>query len=428
MEVVMAKVTRRGLLGAGAGGLAAASVLSTARAQGFGNPDTPPQGAVNATNPACVTDPGPQSPAIASLFPAAVSPPATSTNNLQQFWASFNNAAKRIQNGGWARQVTQYDFQISETIAGVNMRLTRGGIRELHWHEFAEWAYVTYGTCRITVLDPVGQAYAADVNEGELWIFPPGYPHSLQGIGEDGTEFILAFDEGRASEFNTLLVTDFFAHTPPDILSQNFQVPADTFSRIPLWDRYIFQGELPGPLAADQAAVLSPEGPPKNPFSFSLKGVKDKPFFRQGPGGTVQIADSRNFLANTFVAASLVTLVPGGLRELHWHPNADEWQYYVKGAAEVGVFTAGPMAQTTNFHPGDIGYVKRNNGHWVKNTGNTELQFLEVFKSPIFQDVSLSDWLTHTPPAMVAATFNIDPAVIAKWPKDKPETLPLYQG
>jgi oxalate decarboxylase len=427
----MVDVARRKLLGgvaAGAGGLAAASVVSKAQAQGFGNPDTPPQGAVNATNPASVADPGPQNPAIADQFPAAVSPPATSTNNLQQFWASFNNAAKRIQNGGWARQVTQYDFQISETIAGVNMRLTRGGIRELHWHEFAEWAYVTYGTCRITVLDPVGQAYAADVNEGELWIFPPGYPHSLQGIGEDGTEFILAFDEGRASEFNTLLVTDFFAHTPPEILSQNFQVPADTFPRIPLWDRYIFQGELPGPLAADQAAILSPEGLPKNPFSFSLKGVKDKPFFRQGPGGTVQIADSRNFLANTFVAASLVTLVPGGLRELHWHPNADEWQYYIKGAAQVGVFTAGPMAQTTNFHPGDIGYVKRNNGHYVKNMGNTELQFLEVFKSPYFQDVSLSDWLTHTPPAMVAATFNIDPAVIARWPKDKPETLPLYQG
>ena len=154
----MVEVTRRGLLGVGAGGLAAASVLSTARAQGFGNPDLPPQGAVNAQNPASLTDPGPQYPPIAEQFPAAVSPPATSTNDLQQFWASFNNAAKRIQNGGWARQVTQYDFQISDTIAGVNMRLTRGGIRELHWHEFAEWAFVTYGTCRITVLAGCGKS------------------------------------------------------------------------------------------------------------------------------------------------------------------------------------------------------------------------------------------------------------------------------
>ena len=74
------------------------------------------------------------------------------------------------------------------------MQLAPGALRELHWHEFAEWAFVTYGTCRITVLDPVGQAYVADVHEGELWIFPHGYPHSLQDVGPDGCEFIIAFD------------------------------------------------------------------------------------------------------------------------------------------------------------------------------------------------------------------------------------------
>jgi oxalate decarboxylase len=258
--------------------------------------------------------------------------------------------------------------------------------------------------------------------------FPRGYPHTLQGLAPDGCEFILAFNEGRASEFGTLLVTDFFAHTPSEILAQNFQVPVETLSKIPLYDRYIFQGDLPGPRAANQAAVLSPEGRPKSPFAFSLKDVKNKPFFRQGPAGTVQIADSRNFLVNNDIASSLITLVPGGLHELHWHPNADEWVYYIKGKVQVGVFAAGPKAQIANFSPGDIGYVKRNNGHYVKNIGNTELQFLEVFKSPIFQEISLSEWLTHTPPAMVAATFNIDPAVIAQWPEDRPETLAIYRS
>ena len=74
------------------------------------------------------------------------------------------------------------------------------------------------------------------------------------------------------------------------------------------------------------------------------------------------------------------------------------------------MFSADPRFQTTNFNPGDIGYVLRNNGHYVRNIGNTDLQFLEVFRSPYFVDVSLSDWLTHTLPAMVAATFNLDPA------------------
>jgi len=115
-------------------------------------------------------------------------------------WATFNNAPRRIQNGGWARQVTQSDFAVADTISGVNMRLTSGGIREMHWHQFAEWAYMTYGSCRVTVLDAAGRPYIADVKEGDLWYFPAGFPHSLQGLAPDGCEFLLCFDEGHASE------------------------------------------------------------------------------------------------------------------------------------------------------------------------------------------------------------------------------------
>ena len=148
-------VSRRGVVVAAAtGGLVAADVV--ARAATFGNPDQPPQGAINATNPRSVTDPGPQNPAISGQFPSAGSPPPTDVSDLPLFWATFNNAPKRIQNGGWARQVTQADFQIATTISGVNMRLTAGGIRELHWHLAAEWGFMTYGNCRITVLDPAG--------------------------------------------------------------------------------------------------------------------------------------------------------------------------------------------------------------------------------------------------------------------------------
>ena len=71
-----------------------------------------------------------------------------------------------------------------------------------------------------------------------------------------------------------------------------------------------------------------------------------------------------------------------------------------------------------------IGYVKRNNGHYVKNVGDTELQYLEVFRSSYYADVSLSDWLTHSPPEMVAQTLNIDEATIAKFPNDRPLVMP----
>ena len=121
---------------------AAGAAMSATAAAGasFGNPDEPPQGAINAKNPASATDPGPQDAAIRDQLKSAFSPPATDVGGMPQIWASFNTAPRRIQNGGWARQVTESDFPISKTIAGVNMRLTAGGVRELHWHQAAEWA------------------------------------------------------------------------------------------------------------------------------------------------------------------------------------------------------------------------------------------------------------------------------------------------
>ena len=303
----MGKVSRRKILsGTAAGAMAAAA--TTARAASFGNPDEPPQGAINTKgNPASLTDPGPQNPAIGSQFPSAQSPPPTDVSDMPMFWASFNNAPKRIQDGGWARQVTQADFAIAETISGVDMRLTAGGIREMHWHLAAEWGFMSYGNCRVTILDEMGRASVADVKEGDLWYFPAGLPHSLQGLGPDGCEFLLCFDDGKATEYNTLLVTDWFAHTPPEILAENFGVPAESFSKIPLHQLYIFQGALPGSLAADQAAVKGKMGFPPHPFTFSLGSSAPT---RQTKGGEVRIADSSNFLVSKTIAAALVTLHP----------------------------------------------------------------------------------------------------------------------
>jgi oxalate decarboxylase len=230
---------------------------------------------------------------------------------MPQIWSSFNTVQRRIQNGGWARQVTQADFPISTTISGVNMRLTAGGIRELHWHQAAEWAYMTYGHCRVTVIDPMGRPYVADVKEGDIWYFPAGYPHSLQGLGPDGCEFVICFDDGAASEFNTLLVTDWFAHTPPAVLAENFGVPATTFAKTPLNNLWIFQGKVPGDLPAVREAMTANAKTPPQPFTFSLA---TSPNLNGTKNGTLQLADSSSFKVSTSIAAVLQTVPPGAMR------------------------------------------------------------------------------------------------------------------
>lgn len=107
------------------------------------------------------------------------------------------------------------------------MSLTTGGVRELHWHKEAEWAYMLLGRARITAVDQNGRNFIADVAPGDLWYFPPGIPHSIQGL--EHCEFLLVFDDGHFSDLSTLAISDWFAHTPKEVLSANFGVPESVF-------------------------------------------------------------------------------------------------------------------------------------------------------------------------------------------------------
>jgi oxalate decarboxylase len=203
---------------------------------------------------------------------------------------------------------------------------------------------MTYGNCRVTILDENGRPEVADVKEGDLWYFPAGQPHSLQGLDPDGAEFVLAFDNGESSEFNTLLVTDWLAHTPPEVLAKNFGVPQDAFKNIPLHNKWIYQSNIPAPpLPTVEAQIAAVAGKPPNPFVFRLTDMRPN---RETKSGTVRIADSTNFLVSKTIAATRVTIKPGGLRDMRWHPNADEWAYIIKGNARMTVFNTGPAAIT----------------------------------------------------------------------------------
>jgi len=387
----------------------------------FGNPDLPPEGRVTTIgNPESLRSDGPHNPVLESQFPSQANAPATDISTQPFFWSSFSISPKRIQNGGWARELTSEDFAISEEIAGVNMHLAPGGIRELHWHQTAEWALMTRGKCRITTLDVFGRPSVEDVEEGDLWFFPAGLPHSLQGLGPDGAEFILAFDSGKQSESNTLLLTDWIAHTPPEVLAKNFGVPQDVFKNIPLNNLWIFQGTEPGDLAADQIAARVQAA--TEPVVFRLS--RSKPAL-ENSGGRIQIADSSNFTISKTVAAALVTIEPGGMRELHWHPNADEWQYYLRGQGRMTVFNTGPKATTNDFRAGDVGVIRKSLGHYIENTGDDVLQFVEVFRSHHYEEVSLANWFAHVPPELLMQHLNLTREDIAAFPKETRGIVPI---
>jgi oxalate decarboxylase len=355
---------------------------------------------------------GPSNPSREAENPDRQLPPPTDHGTLPNLKWSFCDSHNRVSEGGWARQTTAREIPTAKTLAGVNMRLTAGGIREMHWHKENEWAYVLKGKVRVTSVNQNLCTYQDDLGEGEGWFFPSGIPHSIQGIGEDGCEFLIVFDDGNFDENETFSLCDWLAHTPKEILAKNFNVPESAFSSIPKGERYIFQAEVPGPLNQDKIQGLGPV-----PLTFSHRMIQLEPMrFKYG---TVRILDSTNFPISKTIASALVEVEPGGMRELHWHPNADEWQYYISGQARMTVFASSGCAQTFDYQAGDVGSIPKSMPHYVENTGNTTLRFLEMFKAPKFEDVPLAQWLAYTPHELVRAHLHIDESVLAKIPPHK---------
>jgi oxalate decarboxylase len=407
------QISRRGFLGYSSAALAAAAgVLSvkTVAAQQLSSSE------VRTGRTRSMSDPGPTDKALDAANPDVNLPPLSDAGGVPTFKYPFSLSNKRVYQGGWSREVTVRELPVSKDIAGVNMRLTAGGIRELHWHTAAEWAIMLYGSARITAIDADGRSFVRDTREGDLWYFPTGIPHSIQGLGPDGAEFLLVFDDGNFSEYATVLLSDLMAHTPRQVMAKNFGIAQLALENIRNEELFIFQASVPGPLAADQKAAAGTLGP--SPFDFSFQARQQKPT-KTTKGGEVLIVDSSTFKVSTTLTAAIVTVHPGGMRELHWHQNADEWQYYISGKARMTVLATGARARTMDFEAGDVGYVQQTLPHYIENTGDTDLRFLEMFKAGHYEDLSLSEWLAHTPPELVMAHLNIDKATYHAIPKDK---------
>jgi oxalate decarboxylase len=313
---------------------------------------------------------------------------------------------------GSAKEATVAEFPVSQSIAGVSMRLEAGAMRELHWHSLAaEWAYMLEGRCRATVVMPNGQSEISDFGPGDTWYFPRGHGHALQGLGPGPCHFLLGFDNGHFSEYGTFGITDWMAHTPPEILSRSLGLPLSAMAQFPKKEVYIGPGKVPPiPLEDLRDAALQW---PQATHKYRLDAQPPKVF----PGGREYIVSSKEFPIQTTLTAVRMDLQPGALQELHWHPHADEWHYYVKGRARVGVFGSHGRTRTEEFSPGHVGFIQQGFGHYIEQVGDEPTEILILFNSGVYEAISLANWLGGNPTSLLMDNLNLPKSIVDQLPK-----------
>jgi oxalate decarboxylase len=338
--------------------------------------------------------------------------PLVSGKELPTFKFALEKSEGKVIGNSFGKEATVEQLPISKGIAGVSMKLEPGAMRELHWHATAaEWAFVLEGRVRTTVIDPQGFAETNDFDPGDVWYFPRGHGHMLECLGKEPCHFILIFDNGYFSEFGTFSISDWIGHTPKALLAKNFGVPASAFDGFPKDEVYFARGAVP------------PEKP-----SIPLEGWKLPPethkfeLLEQAPhkvykGGREWRVDSTRFPISKTITGVILDLDPGALRELHWHPTSDEWQYVIEGNISVTMFGSHGRYRTEELEKGDVGYIPQGYGHSVENVGDKPCRVLIGFNTGVYETIDLSQWIAGNPLDVLATNFSKPAALFEKFPK-----------
>jgi oxalate decarboxylase len=379
----MSDLNRRAFL-AGTAGLAAAAGLTAPTTAGAGDPS----------------------------FMNNVPDRLLSGKDLPTFKFPLEKSKAKVIGKSTAREATVEQLPISKGIAGVSMALEPGGMRELHWHATAaEWAFVDRGRVRTTVLSPGGYRETNDFEPGDVWYFPRGHGHMLQCLGKEPCHFVLIFDNGYFSEFGTFSITDWIGHTPKALLAKNFGLPESTFEGFPKEEVYFARGALP---PTKPAAPLAGWKSPPRTHKYRLLANPPKV---NNKGGKLWLVDSTTFPISKTITGAVLDLDPGALRELHWHPSADEWQYVLEGKVSVTLFGSGGRSRTETLEKGDVGYVPQGYGHSIENVGDKKCRVLIGFNSGVYEEIDLTEWIASNPADVLATNFGRPAALFEKFPR-----------
>jgi oxalate decarboxylase len=338
--------------------------------------------------------------------------PVVSGKELPSFKYALEKSKAKVIGKSSAREATVEQFPISKGIAGVSMTLEPGAMRELHWHATAaEWAFVNRGRVRTTVLGPGGAAETNDFEPGDVWYFPRGHGHMLECLGKEPCHFVLIFDNGYFSEFGTFSITDWMGHAPKALLAKNFGLPESAFDGFPKEEVYFARGDVP---PARREPTLGRV--PRAPLTHKWQLLSNDPVI-DNKGGRMWRVDSTKFPISKTITGAILDLEPGALRELHWHPNADEWQYVLEGQMSMTMFGSHGRFRTETFEPGDVGYVPQGYGHSIENVGKKKCRVLIGFNSGIYEDIDLTEWIAGNPIDVLATNFGKPASTFEKFPR-----------
>ncbi len=232
--------------------------------------------------------------------------------------------------------------------------------------------------------------------------------------GQQAGSFHPDLRHGYFSEFGTFSITDWIGHTSKHLLAKNFGLPESAFEGFPKDEVYFARG--PEPPETVQPNLQGPLTSPPDTHRYRMLAQEPHSIHK---GGREWRVGADRFPISKTVTGVILDLEPGGLRELHWHPTSDEWQYVVEGQISVTLFGSHGRYRVETLNKGDVGYIPQGYGHSIEYVGGKICRVLIGFNTGHYEAIDLSMWIAGNPLDVLATNFGKPQSLFEKFPRER---------
>lgn len=309
--------------------------------------------------------------------------------------------------GGSRLMVTGAICPALKHMALASLALKKGGVREPHWHPNAdELLYCVQGNALITLFSPQNKHDTFTLHEGEVAFFPKGYLHAIQNLSPRESQFLLAYDHPNPQDLD---LTQSVASMSPHVLGSTFSTSDATFKKLKPQDTFISR----------LSELKAPGGSIPNSHKFDLERIDPQ---INTKGGCARIVNVKNFPRLKNLALFSLRIYKNGIREPHWHPNADELNYVIDGKARLTILSPDGKKDHFELRPGQGSIISAGYFHHIENVGPKELHMAVFFGNSEPDDIGLSGALSAYSNELLASIFSTDRKFfekLQKFPKDR---------
>ena len=298
--------------------------------------------------------------------------PVTRADNLKQKGLSFFFSLNSIESTdssplGSIKSVTAETLPTLENISFSRLILKKAGLLKPIWHPNAhKIGYCTSGTCVVTARGP-GETSEYTVAKGEIFFIPKGFAHQLHNCGD--AECIVDF--ALSHHLPDIMTLERAVDSIPDtVFKEIFGTPSDFVAKLKKSDSG--QRIVGQPTCKD----IAPGAEETHKFDIekSEKVIAAK-------GGFLQLGIKKVFPALEELGILGIGLNPGGIVEPHWHTNAGELIFVVKGKARISVLSPDGAPEVFEAGEGEGAFAPASYFHQIENTGEGEAEIIAYFSS-----------------------------------------------